>query len=252
MKRADDDGGIAAAERALSPIPRVPLTESVIHRLRDLVSSGRYQPGDKLPSERVLREELGVGRSTVREALRALEVLGLIELRQGSGAFVRAGDGEASSGPPFADWADRHRWRIEESVEARIAIEPEAAALAALKRDESDLQRMREQLDAFELALANQDLTTMVLADVALHEAIAAAGNPLLASILRSMSVQGVDSRRTSLARSDRRGSVAGRHRAIVDAIEEADPRLAARTMELHLVDFATELGVEVPAHRLA
>jgi GntR family transcriptional regulator, transcriptional repressor for pyruvate dehydrogenase complex len=239
-------------KRVLEPIPRVPLTESVIHRLRDLVRSDRYEPGDKLPSERVLREELGVGRSTIREALRALEALGLIELRQGSGAFVRATEGEPTSDPPFADWWDRYAWRIEDAVELRLAIESEAAALAALRRRASDLEAMFAQLDAFDQGLANGELSTMVLADVALHEAIAVAANPLIASILRSMSVPGVRSRRTSLARSDRQRSVSTRHRAIVMAIEAGDPWLAARTMELHLIDFASELGVEVPAHRLS
>lgn len=225
-------------------IDRTPLTETVIGRLRDLLELGQYAPGEKLPSERVLREDLGVGRSTVREALRALEALGLIELQQGRGAFVR-GDGSDGASPPFADWPRSYACKIEDILDARLAVEPRAAGLAALRRTPADLENMRRHLDSFVAAIAANDLSSLVLADVAFHDAIAACANAIFVSVLRSLRVEGIKSRHTSLANTDRWSRVARRHESIYDAIAAGDAHSAAGRMERHLLDFASELGVK-------
>jgi GntR family transcriptional repressor for pyruvate dehydrogenase complex len=217
----------------------------VIGWLRGLLESGQYTPGDKLPSERVLREELGVGRSTVREALSALEALGLIELQQGRGAFVR-GDRSEEATPPFADWPRSYAWEIEDIVDARLAVEPRAAGLAALRRTSADLDTLRRHLDDFTAAVAENDLSSLVLADVAFHDAIAECANAIFISMLRSLRVQGIKSRHTSLARTERWTRVARRHESIYDAIAAGDAHAAAARMERHLLDFASELGVKV------
>jgi GntR family transcriptional repressor for pyruvate dehydrogenase complex len=241
----------AAGHRLLAPIHRTPLIDTVIRRLRDLIQSGEYGPGQRLPSERALKDELGVGRSTIREALRALEALGLIVLHQGKGAFVAELEGDGTADPPFSDWPSNYRWDIDTIVEARLAIEPRAAAIAALGRTSHDLSEMERNLEAFEFGARQADLSSMVLADVALHEAIAKCANPILASVLESLSVQGMRSRHTSLARPERWERVIPRHRGIYDAIVEQDPSAAAERMESHILDFAHELGVKVTLYRL-
>jgi GntR family transcriptional repressor for pyruvate dehydrogenase complex len=247
-----EDGRLVdpAGARILAPIHRTPLIDMVIRRLRDLIQSGEYGPGQKLPSERVLKDELGVGRSTIREALRALEALGLIVMHQGKGAFVAAPETDRPVDPPFSDWPPTYRWEIDTIVEARLAIETRAAALAALKRTSEDLAEMEHNLEAFELAGRQADLSSMVLADVALHEAIARCANPILASVLASLSVQGMRSRHISLARPERWQPVISRHRAIYDAIDARDAPAAAERMESHILDFAQELGVNVTPFR--
>jgi GntR family transcriptional regulator, transcriptional repressor for pyruvate dehydrogenase complex len=235
-------------ERALEPIQRTPLIDEVVVRLRELIESSRYAPGDRLPSERSLSEDLRVGRSTIREALRTLEALGLIELRQGRGAFVSAKDPAADDRPPFADWPSSYRWRIADVIEARVELESGTAALAAGRRREENLRRMRAALDEFDHASARRDLSALVLADVAFHDAIAECANPVLASLLRSMRSQGIRSRSTSLRRRERWASVRERHEAIYEAIAARDPEQAAKRMESHLLDFARELGVKVSA----
>jgi GntR family transcriptional regulator, transcriptional repressor for pyruvate dehydrogenase complex len=230
---------------------RAQLKDAVVERLRDLIESGRYPPGSKLPSERELRDEFGVGRSTVREGLRMLEALGVIELQQGRGAFVRTETDPAStSSSPFADWPRSYKWTIEEVVEARLTVESRAAGLAALRRTKDDLAEMRKHLEAFEAAAQERDLDALVIADVAFHDSIANCGNAFLASVLRSLREQGVRSRHTSLGDDSRWPSVIRRHESIYDAIVLGEPETAAERMERHLLDFARELGVDVPMYR--
>ena len=235
-------------ERVLEPIGRMPLIEQVVARLRELIDSNRYSPGERLPSERSLSEDLRVGRSTIREALRTLEALGMIELRQGRGAFVSPKDPGADDKPPFADWPRDYRWRIADVVEARLVIERGTAAFAARRRRRENLQDMRDALEGFAEASARGDLSALVLEDVAFHEAIAECANPVLATLLRSMRSYGIRSRSTSLRRRERWRSVGERHEAIYEAIAAREPEKAAERMESHLLDFARELGVKVSA----
>jgi GntR family transcriptional regulator, transcriptional repressor for pyruvate dehydrogenase complex len=235
-------------EQVLEPIQRTPLIEEVVTRLRELIESDRFVAGDRLPSERSLSEALRVGRSTIREALRTLEALGLIELRQGRGAFVSAKSLRADGELPFADWPRGYRWRIADVIEARVEIERGAAALAARRRSTRDLERMQAALDGFTEATARGDLSALVLADVAFHDAVAESANPVLASMLRSMRSHGIRSRSTSLRRRERWETVHERHEAIYEAIAARDSESAAQRMENHLLDFARELGVNVSA----
>jgi GntR family transcriptional repressor for pyruvate dehydrogenase complex len=229
----------------LEPIERVPVTARVVERLKELIASHEYAPGSRLPSERELRELLGVGRSTIREALRGLEALGMIELRQGVGAYVRDLHGDVDDGPGFAAWPRKYRIGIESMLVARLAIEPPAAALAAINRSQAQLEKIGEQLAAFSRAIAADDLAALALADVAFHDEIARAGDPLLAQMLESVEVLSIRSRRTSLARHERRPSVYARHERIYEAICAGDAAAASKAMSSHLLDFAKELGIK-------
>ncbi len=227
----------------LGRIERTPLITTVMDRIRGLIDAG-LEPGSKLPSERQLQERLGVGRSTVREALRALEALGLIEMRQGHGAFVREQADRVPNGPskPFGeDWSQLGR-----VVEARLAIETYAASLAALRRTDSALARMREQLDAFAAAREAGNLRGLILADVGFHNIIADTASPVLASCLDSIGVLVINSRQMSLSRASRLGQVMEKHRRIYDAIAGQEADKASAAMTDHLLDFISELGFTV------
>lgn len=232
----------SAQRGALVPLARQSAVGAVMDALRGLLDSGDYPAGTKLPSERELRERLNVGRSTVREALRALEALGLLELRQGEGAFVLERTSEHGA-PGFSSWPATE-WDITAVVEARLAIEPAAAAAAALRCTAADLATIGRHLDDFEQATVDGDLPRMALADTEFHQSIVAVGNPLLASFLESVRVSGIRSRTTSLGNARRRLAVRNRHRRIYEALRDRDAGAAHRTMESHLVEFATELGL--------
>jgi GntR family transcriptional regulator, transcriptional repressor for pyruvate dehydrogenase complex len=227
---------------SLPRVERQSTVTAVMETLRGLVDSADYPTGAKLPSERVLREQLGVGRSTVREALRALEALGLIELRQGEGAFV-ADPALRSPANGFSSWPMTD-WDITAVVEARLAIEPDAAAAAALRCTAADLAVVSRHLEEFEDATEADDLPRMALADTAFHDSIVAIANPVLASFLESVRVSGIRSRTTSLGKRARRATVVERHRRIYKALHDRDATAAHRAMQSHLFDFATELGL--------
>ncbi|TPW78010.1 FadR/GntR family transcriptional regulator [Schumannella soli] len=168
--------------------PRIPLADQAASALLDRVRSGEWELGQKLPGETTLAPELGVGRSTVREAIRQLAGRGILMTRQGSGVFVAAVE------PSDERDAALRRADIAAVIEGRIAIEAESAALAAERRTAADLRGIRSALagrDATRpevVRAAARDALPMrsvleahVDADIVFHRAIvAAAHNPVL------------------------------------------------------------------------
>jgi DNA-binding FadR family transcriptional regulator len=160
--------------RSLRPSP---LVEQAAAQLREQVTGGAWPVGTRLPGEVALAEELGVGRSTVREAIRALAGEGLLQPRQGSGVYVVA----TSPRPDLA--TDLRRASVENVYEVRMMIETKAARLAAERRTEADMARIDEAL-ARRRAAAGLPDDQFVDADIALHAAVvAAAGNPVLTAL---------------------------------------------------------------------
>jgi GntR family transcriptional regulator, transcriptional repressor for pyruvate dehydrogenase complex len=234
------------SDELLAKIDRIPLVATVMDRITAYVESERLEDGARLPSERELRVQLNVGRSTVREALKALEALGVVQIRQGAGVFVRMSHALDAAEPPRAvltQVADTDWSQLGPIVEARLAIEPYAAALAAQRRSDEQLRGLREELARFDAGIAEDDERALVMADVNFHGAIAEIGNPVLAHTLRDLGVLLIKSRYISLHRVERRGHVAARHRAVYEAIAERDDILASEVMAAHLTDFVHELG---------
>lgn len=162
------------------PITRQRLVEQVIEYLRQQLRAQAYPVGSRLPPEPQLMAQLGVGRSTVREAIRALAHEGLLEVRQGDGTYVRA----AAVAEPLA--ARLRQAKVNEVHEVRRALELEVVALAAERRTDDDLAAIRQWLAARSAALANGDTATALHADIELHCAIAhATHNPILSDLYR-------------------------------------------------------------------
>jgi DNA-binding FadR family transcriptional regulator len=153
------------------------LVDQATQRLRDEITGGHWPVGTRLPGETTLAAQLGVGRSTVREALRALAGAGLVQARQGSGVFVIADE-------PVRDWPSQlRRAAVTDVYEVRMLVEVQAARLAAVRRTDGDLDELDAALAARRAAAAGDD-TAFVDADIALHAAVvAAAHNPVLAAL---------------------------------------------------------------------
>ncbi|MFD7133299.1 FadR/GntR family transcriptional regulator [Streptomyces sp. NPDC059894] len=162
---------------SLGPVRPSPLVEQVVERLRARIADGQWPVGTRLPGETTLAKDLGVGRSTVREALRALAGAGLVRPRQGSGVFVIATE-------PAEDWPARlRRAAVTDVYEVRAAVEVHAARLAARRRTAEDVAAIEAAL-AGRRAAADADDTAFVDADIAFHAAVvAAAHNPVLADL---------------------------------------------------------------------
>lgn len=126
----------------LSPVKRPRLSSEILARLQQGIRDGVLNVGDKLPSERELAESMGVSRNSVREAIRALEALGVIEVRHGDGTFIREPDVASLLGPYFDVLHEKGTF-LKEVLEFRRLLEPSLAHLAAERATDDDLQDFR-------------------------------------------------------------------------------------------------------------
>lgn len=179
----------ASAERssarpapAYSPVQTRRAFEVVADQIRGQLATGALQPGDRLPSERELAESFGLSRNTVREALRSLEIGGVLEFRKGAtgGAFVREGQGDAV----IAGFADLFRLgaiKPADLTEARLIVSVSTARLACVRGSEEDFEALRENVKASEAAVAKGDVRERVRVNLEFHRLLARAGrNPVL------------------------------------------------------------------------
>lgn len=246
----------------LRPVETKKVYMRVVEQIRSLIESGELKPGDQLPTTQELAEALHVSRPSVREALAALEILGLVESKPGAGSYVKA--------PPTpqtiqsAHHVMEFAWATAEDIlEARLAYEPMCARLAALRRTEEDLQEMR---CTPELAMVDIDRVSTGLParfqncsmrphlppenfDISLHAVIArATKNPVLttfgeaiAQAVRSPTWQKL-MRQVYL--SPRNTSFFLKHyETLYDAIEKQDQELAETTMRQHLLALSATLN---------
>lgn len=220
------------------PVLRAPLADLAADALLERIRAGEWALGQKLPGETTLAPQLGVGRSTVREAIRQLAGRGVLHSRQGAGVFVTALDAPE-------DWdVVLRRADIVSVIEARIAIESEAAALAAERRTPQELRALRRALDA-RRALGGS-LEDHVDADTAFHRAIvAAAHNDILAELfdgfvprLRHAMVEMLRLRPVADEEGDHDA-----HRALLDAIADREAGTAARLSREHLASLKERLS---------
>ncbi|WP_149824935.1 FadR/GntR family transcriptional regulator [Streptomyces tailanensis] len=163
----------------LDPVRRQALSDQVIARLRRQITSGAWPVGSRIPTETELVEQLGVARNTVREAIRALAHTGLLDIRHGSGSYVRATSELASMMRTRFEQA-----RTEDVTDVRSALEIRAARLACARRTPDDLERLDLALEQRERAWSAGDRVGFVNADVAFHLAVVAAShNTVLAEL---------------------------------------------------------------------
>jgi len=213
--------------------------EIVGEHLLQQIREGHLKPGQKLPSVVELAAAYGVGRSTIREAVSALKAMGWVDVRQGGGTYVKTVlPSEPRSG---ADLLFQGAESLIELLEVRKVLESGTASLAAERRTEQDLERMRDALSQMEHGLNVNDTGEGERADVAFHMAIAAAsGNSLLIQLMESLS-----DRLTETIQKSRElwfykeQSTASRllkeHQMIFDAIERQDQELAGARIAAHL-----------------
>ena len=220
----------------MTQVKRTPLGEQAADLLLDRIRSGEWSLGAKLPGENTLGPQLGVGRSTVREAIRQLVGRGVLATRQGSGVFVTALD--------VTDEWDTvlRRTDIVHVIEGRIAIESESAALAAERRTPQDLRDIRRTLAGRENCGNREDY---VDADMRFHRAVvASAHNSLLLDIfdsfvprLREAMIDMLHISRTFHDHADH-----DVHSELVEAIADRDTAKAMRLSRAHLISLKDEL----------
>jgi len=218
----------------LGPIKSTRIYEEIVRQVKQLIAEGRLKSGDRLPPERELAEKFVVSRTSVREALRALESLGLIEIRPGEGTFVRQVSLDALVGP-LALVMTSQREAIGELFEARRVLEPAIAALAAGRATPEEIHEMERILEdqAEEIAAGKTGLAQ----DAAFHAAIGtAAHNRAITRIAHAIMDLLTQSREESLNTPGRPTRSHQDHRRILQAITRRNATAARQAMLDHLV----------------
>lgn len=231
---------------SINPIDRSrdPVALELTRRLLDYLLGGEIRPGERLPPERKLAEAFGVGRTILREALKSLTVLGLVEVRQGDGNYLRSTESEFL--PKAIEWGLLLGAKTtKDLVEARKVLEVAIVAFAAARIDEASLEALTLKVSEMENAT---DAAAFMSADVAFHKMIAeATGNETLQHIMNNMlSLLRVWSSRVMEAELDYE-EIRRQHACILDALRRRDPAAASAAMENHLSDVLARLERTFP-----
>ena len=221
----------ARTPQILRRVPR--LYEQISQKLAKAIASGDYELGQRLPSERELAQTFGVSRPTVREAIIALELDGLVEVRLGSGVYV------TNKQPPSGAVADKDIGPFE-LLEARLAIEGEAAALAALRIDSQQLKQLSDVLDEMRDDNRHNQILLSEEADRRFHELIAAStqNSGMIAAVQMLWDARARSPQSHSMDDKSRERGLKPpieEHAAILRALKKRDPDAARAAMHDHL-----------------
>lgn len=244
----DPVGGVGAAAAASdTPMATTSVYEQVAQRLRQRIRLGLLPPGERLPPERSLAEQLGVSRVTLRDALGILQGEGLIERRRGAGGGAVILGVSHTPGEARTE-LHRHIATLDRILELRLVIEPGAARLAAARRTDADLRRLRLSIDGLDRAAGRgtEGVGEFHRADSIFHLTIAAASrNPYLYEAVERARSR-LFAPMATIDKQELQQDSAAEHRAVLEAIAAGDGDLAAAEMDRHLREAQRAL------HRLA
>ena len=224
-----------AGETAVYKVVRTSrLYEQIVQQIEDSVLNGTLKPGDQLPAERELAQRLGVSRTAVREAVKALREKGLVEAYSGRGTFVTDGTSQAARQSFDLMVKIGQQEGAPHLAELRLILEPGIAALAAVRAKEDDLVALREAVAVMDRA--QDDPEAYIEADLDFHLALAeTVANPLILSLIDSI-VGLLREQRIKIFNVEggpQRGQI--HHKRILEAMERRDAEMARTSMRAHL-----------------
>jgi len=232
----------------IRPVRPLKIYQLVLQQLRRLLTEGALKPGDRLPPERELCSLLKVSRTSTREALRALEYQGLLEVRPRGGTFIRQTELQE-----LIDALDglinfNSAASTLEMLEVRRILESECAAIASQKRTPHDLAGMEEGLEA--MALHENDEEQGLEADLHFHYYVAkASGNSILVGLMNTLSSRMKETiratRRSRFSKPGRFQDTLEEHRSIYQAIKDGNPELSRKLMTEHITNVRDEILME-------
>ena len=220
----------------LEPVKKIRLYESIVKQIQQLIAKGELKPGQKLPPERSLAEELNVSRTSIREALRALEMMGYLESKVGvgGGTYVKEISLENVISP-FSKMLLQNDDFIVELLEVRLFLELEVARLAALRRGDEDLENMRHAIARMEQEI--EDGNTGLEGDNQFHSALAIAANNRVLQQFVFMCGDLLEVEREAHLSEDSGESLKAlnQHKELLQAIEQQDEQQAQQIMSSHI-----------------
>jgi GntR family transcriptional repressor for pyruvate dehydrogenase complex len=221
----------------IEPIKKTRVAEEIADRIRILIMDGTFPPGQRLPSERLLTGRFGVSRGSVRDALRMLEMIGLLETRHGQGTFPQELTVDRLVVPLASVVSYRHDLQ-DELLDVRHMFEPAIARAAATRLNDDDLADMERILDAQRKKLKTGH--SAIVEDTAFHAALArSTRNRVVVRIMATLNDLLVESRRLTLKQKGRPEQSLKGHENVVAALRARDPEGAARAMDSHIDQIA-------------
>jgi GntR family transcriptional repressor for pyruvate dehydrogenase complex len=221
---------------------RTRLIDNIISEIKGKIIQGELKDGDMLSSQDELAKTMGVSRASLREALNRLELMGLIESKQGRGTFVRT-IAHTDFMNPLTSFLPMDRESALDLLEARGYIEGAVAALAANNASEDDLEKLEQVLKRMEQASSSEDLKSFIAMDVQFHMWVAECSkNRVMAKIgeiIRDLLRQLIEKFFDTVASnvSDAMARTIIFHRNVYEAIRRRDPKSARKHMEVHIMD---------------
>ena len=242
-----DNISISTLKREMS------LVETVFIVLKDEIISGKFTVGNKLPSQLEFCKKFGVSRTVIREAWNKLSSLGLIETVQGDGTFVRSPSAGSVLEPIYSALL-LEKSSIAELLECRYYTETITAALAAERRNESDIARIEKTINLMKENAQRGDLDAVVEYDIAFHRALAEISqNTIFKRLLDTVSIILRRFLNTYTRIPGTPEHAIGYHQRILNAIIENNPELAKKAMKEHLLNvyeiLRKELNIEIKLH---
>jgi GntR family transcriptional repressor for pyruvate dehydrogenase complex len=230
--------------------PNTRRTMQVVDYIRALIENGTLQPGDKIPPEREFAQTLKISRASLRTGIGYLAAMGVMKIRHGVGTFVADGPpefGKASLGLMGA----LHGFQNWQMFEARIILESNIAALAAERGKDEHYTALAEEIA--EMFAAMKSPSDFLIHDLLFHRIVSqASGNPILASVIETITSALYEKRRKTVERSIDMRESAEMHREIYRAIRARKPEEARKLMEEHLRMAQASQGMERPPDRKA
>src|SRR5437773_558788 len=239
LRRSDNvpRGRPVPAAASIQPIKKTRVAEEIADRIRVLMLDGTLPPDRPLPGERLLAVRFGVSRGSIRDALRLLETIGLLETRHGQGTFPRELDVNRLVAPLASVLTYRHDLR-DELLDVRRMFEPAVARAAALRVTEDDLADLQRIVETQRRKLKAG--RSAIVEDTAFHAVLArATRNRAVMRIMETLNNLLIESRTLTLKQKGRPERSIQGHEAVVAALRRRDPDAAARAMHTHIDQIA-------------
>lgn len=226
MENTKSDGHI------LKPIKKETVTETIVNQIKDLIERNCFEVGQQLPSERELTAQLGVSRPSVREAMKALQLMGIVEIRSGSGTYLREQSHLLANHFAVQNLLSKFTWL--ELTEARVVLESGLISIATEKAVEADIKALRQACDDMYKNAA--DPVRFLECDFAFHLIIAEASqNRFLVEMLSTTRDLLLEVNREVVKVAQQADRAMESHEKILKAITDRDKNRARRAMNEHL-----------------
>ena len=230
---------------SMKPIKKVRLSDGVVAAIKETIAADGFQPGDKFYSENELTKKLQVSRSSIREALRILEVTGQVMVSQGKGIFIA--DIDVQQLEAFTTWLKNNEQSIKDNFEVRLIIEPKAAGHAAENADADDILKMEDACAQFSKFVAEENIEEVIQCDRRFHRLLAGATkNKTLHVLMKSMTTALPNGWISSLYTPGRIEKTVHEHADVLEAIIKRDKSGAENAMTRHLVNALHDINVQI------